>query len=397
MRSGPVPCGCERSVAEMTQADGRSGVPAGSAEVSQGSPQKVTAGGLLVTRLRPGDVRQRGALSVVPLFADTTGGPWYDTLGEAVEKRRCQVGEVNEGGSVPSLYVRNSGDTRVLILDGEELRGAKQNRVLNTTILVDRQSDLTVPVSCTEAGRWSYESVHFAAAEYVAERRVRSRLRQSVETSVRAGRGFISDQGAVWDEVSMLHARQGTHSETGAMRGAFESKKAALQGYLDAVAPVDGQQGLLVLLGERVVGLDFLSIPEKYARLHDKLVRSYALEALGVDEAGDGDEAGKAPDAAVVREAAEAFLRRLGGLDGQRFKSPGLGWDVRFSGAGLVGSLLTYRGRPIHGAFFDVDGEPADARDPGSASRGRSGRMTGARERARNCRGSEGRDREGGR
>ena len=43
------------------------------------------------------------------------------------------ITEVSEGGSVPELRVVNKGDARILVLDGEELRGAKQNRVLNTT------------------------------------------------------------------------------------------------------------------------------------------------------------------------------------------------------------------------------------------------------------------------
>jgi transposase len=44
------------------------------------------------------------------------------------------VQEVSEGGSVPDLLVENSGDTRVLFLEGEELVGAKQNRILNTSV-----------------------------------------------------------------------------------------------------------------------------------------------------------------------------------------------------------------------------------------------------------------------
>ena len=42
------------------------------------------------------------------------------------------VEEVSEGGSVPNLFVENKGDIRVLFLEGEQLIGAKQNRVLNS-------------------------------------------------------------------------------------------------------------------------------------------------------------------------------------------------------------------------------------------------------------------------
>ena len=333
-----------------------------------------TTGARLIGLLRLGEVQSFGPVSVIPLRADTDRGPWYVTLGEAAEAGQCRVAEVDEGGSVPDLRVDNKGDTRVLVLDGEELRGAKQNRVLNTTILVGKQSSLVVPVSCTEQGRWSYESREFFAAEYVAERKVRAGLRMSVDASVRSGRGHRSDQGMVWDEVRALHADQATNSPTGAMRGAFESRSADLQDYVDGLPLVDRQQGLLVLLGGAVLGLDFLSIPEKYARVHAKLVRSYALGALGAETAGAA-----APAPADTLDRAREFLARVAGLNGERFKSPGLGWDARFTGSGVVGSLLTYRDRPIHAAFFAVDGAAARGADAGAAE----GRIAGARVRAR--------------
>ena len=331
-------------------------------------------GARLTGLLKLGEVQSFGPVNVIPLRADTGGGPWYVTLSEATEAGQCRVAEVDEGGSVPDLRVDNNGETRVLVLDGEELRGAKQNRVLNTTILVGKQSSLVVPVSCTEQGRWSYESREFIAAEYVAEHKVRAGLRVSVDASVRSGRGHRSDQGMVWDEVSALHADQATNSPTGAMRGAFESRSADLQDYVDGLPLVDGQQGLLVLLGGAVLGLDFLSIPEKYARVHAKLVRSYALGALGSETAG-----ATAPAPADALERAREFLGRVAGLNGERFKSPGLGWDARFTGSGVVGSLLTYRDRPIHAAFFAVDDGAARRDDAGAAQ----GRIAGARVRAR--------------
>ena len=39
-----------------------------------------------------------------------------------------EVTEVSEGGSVPNLFVKNRADRDVIIVDGEMLVGAKQNR-----------------------------------------------------------------------------------------------------------------------------------------------------------------------------------------------------------------------------------------------------------------------------
>jgi len=58
----------------------------------------------------------------------------YLTLKEALEKRLLVIKEVSAQASVPELKVINNADLPVLLLDGEELAGAKQNRVLNTTM-----------------------------------------------------------------------------------------------------------------------------------------------------------------------------------------------------------------------------------------------------------------------
>jgi hypothetical protein len=274
---------------------------------------------------------------------------------------------------VPELRLVNKGDQRVLVLDGEELRGAKQNRVLNTTILVSHFSTLVVPVSCTEAGRWSYASPQFAESEVVAERHVRYAMRETTHASLAAGVGHRSDQGRVWREVDAMHARQRTDSATRAMRDSYEAKKQDLDRVLAAFPRLDHQKGMLVLHGERVVGLDYVSRSRQYADLHDKLLRSYAFEAL-VSDGKPGE-----------RDVADAFLGRIAELSGRRFKSPGLGWDVRFQGAGVLGSALVYRGSAVHAAFFDLGAEGGAGRPGGGAEERRqpAWRIADARERAR--------------
>jgi len=369
-----------------TRPDGTGGVgPAGGAAAGGANERpgerRLANGAAFVELLELGAAQTKRGLAVFPLVATTNGGPWYVTLAEAIGSGRAKITEVDQGGSVPNLSVVNKGDARVLILDGEELRGAKQNRVLNTTILVGKHSSLVVPVSCTEHGRWRYDMPAFEVAEFVADRDVRRAMRGSVSASVASGYGYRSDQGEVWDHVAELQAKHGVHSRTGAQRDAFQAKKPDLDKLLAAFPLVEGQQGMLVLHGDEVVGLDLVSIPEKYTRLHEKLLRSYAFEALVSDRTAVDDPA-----------LGRAFLERIAGLHAQSFKSPGLGWDLRFEGNGVLGSVLTYRGRAIHAAFFDVGG----VADAGRGAAGRRGdrsepqprpepqwRIADARERAR--------------
>ena len=79
----------------------------------------------------------------------------YLTLDEALHRGLAQVSEISDSGRVSELAFSNIGDLPVLILDGEELVGAKQNRTVNLTILAPARATTSIPVSCVEAGRCS--------------------------------------------------------------------------------------------------------------------------------------------------------------------------------------------------------------------------------------------------
>ncbi len=97
-------------------------------------------------------------ISILPIVAGLNHSPDYLTLGEAASTHQVSITETSQAGSVPELLVLNAAEKAVLLLAGEELAGAKQNRVLNTTILLREKSQTRIPVSCTENGRCSYSS-----------------------------------------------------------------------------------------------------------------------------------------------------------------------------------------------------------------------------------------------
>ena len=84
-------------------------------------------------QLELGDCRQHDSATIFPLFSRIEQVAEYLTLSEAYGLKAISVRETSESGSVPELLVINRADQPVLILDGEEILGAKQNRTLNTT------------------------------------------------------------------------------------------------------------------------------------------------------------------------------------------------------------------------------------------------------------------------
>lgn len=296
-------------------------------------------------------------MTVFGLLTSLDGGPEYITLKEALEKGVFKVAEVSEGGSVPELKVENMGDIAVLLLDGEELRGAKQNRVLNTTILVAPKSAMKVPVSCTEHGRWSYVSREFQESGNVMAASMRGVNLREVNRSLEVSKEFRSNQAMIWDNVAEMACDMKVDSRTGAMRDVFEARGADLDGYLKNFRVVDGQKGILVFIAGQPAGMDFVSRDQVFGTLFPKLIKSYAMEAMLVEQrAKAGQAKGKAGKGAAKPDAAEAreFLKRAAACEEKRYESLGMGWSYRYSGAGIVGSALAVDEKIVHMAFFSV-------------------------------------------
>jgi hypothetical protein len=135
-------------------------------------------------------------------------------LDDAIAQGLARVTELTAAGSVPELRFENDADRPVLLLDGEELIGAKQNRVLNLTVLAPAKQSIVIPVSCVEAGRWHAEAPDFKTAEHVLYSRARAHRTAQVTASMRASGTRRSNQSAIWDDIADKSLRMNAHSST---------------------------------------------------------------------------------------------------------------------------------------------------------------------------------------
>ena len=292
-----------------------------------------------------GELQIHGHVVVIPIISENGTGPDYLTMKEAMEQQFLTVTEVTEGGTVPELKVINKGIKPVLLLDGEELSGAKQNRVLNTTILLKEKSETLIPVSCTEHGRWSYRSAHFEESGHIMSAKLRRIKNASVHENLKAMRSFRSDQGAVWDEIAIQAQINEVSPVTGAMKDILEAKQEDLDAFLEHLPIVADQNGLVVLVNGKVVGLDMVSRPAAFGMLHPKLIRSYVMDALTEKPATAKEK---------PRDMADAFLKKIPQCKEQPFDSVGYGRDFRYEGKKIVGSALVHEDTVIHMAFFQI-------------------------------------------
>lgn len=287
-------------------------------------------------------------LTMYPLLNGGGHAADYLTLRQAIGQGTLRITEVSEGGSVPQLSVANQGARPVLIIDGEELVGAKQNRVVNVSILVPAKRVIPIPVSCVERGRWSYRSRGFGSSQQNVYAEARARHVGAVHASLRSSGTRDADQRAVWLGISRKMMSLGTDSPTESMSDIYERHTSKIEDYVRAYRPTAGQVGAIFAIAGRPFGLDVFDSPESFADLLDKIVRSYALDAIdaSTERPGQTHAAAKSPD---------EFLASLTDAKAETYPAVGLGEDVRLEGTDVVGAALVAEGRVVHLSAFRAE------------------------------------------
>jgi hypothetical protein len=295
-----------------------------------------------------------GALAIFPLIGPV---PTLEYLSFAQARELgATVTELESGASVRDLAIRNPGNLPVLLFEGEEVLGAQQNRTFDISVLVPAHSELHVPVSCVEAGRWdgsrhaeSFEPSPQAA--YPSLRRIKSgqaRSQLELDASPRA------DQSAVWAEVSARSERHGAASRTGAMSDVFEHRRERLDEMCSAMRMHCSQTGMLVAIGGTFAVLDRVSQPDVLDSLFRPLVQGYALDALE-----------SPPSDPPTIDDGRAMLERMLACPVTQYDGIGLGCDVRVADNGVTGAGVVVADELVQLSVF-VD----DVHDVTSAPRG---------------------------
>ncbi|MFZ5449629.1 MAG: ARPP-1 family domain-containing protein [Thermodesulfobacteriota bacterium] len=283
-------------------------------------------------------------MAVFPVFAETSASSRYLSLDEALEGRFIEITEVSEAGDVPNLKVKNKAEIAILILAGEELVGAKQNRIVNATFLIGGGRVVNIPVSCVEQGRWRYRGKEFGSSKRMGSPNLRKGVHEDVLHCLGAGMGFRANQGRVWDEVAAKSTRMSVRSETGAMSDIFESYEDKLKAYTEKFSQAENQKGILVTINDEIVGLEIFDSPASLGKYFEKMIHSYALDAI--------DLAGQKPSGRHERRAPQMWLEELSELPLMTQPSLDLGQDARLENDRVIGSGLLSEGQMLYLSVF---------------------------------------------
>jgi hypothetical protein len=293
--------------------------------------------------LQLGEGIQFGELEVFPVSGGLGNPPELIDLDSALKKQLLEITEVSEGGSVPHLKVTNSSNWDVIIYDGEELIGAKQNRVINVTVVVGALTTIILPVTCVEQGRWSWKSRNFSSGKDFAYPSLRRAKFAQVSENMRAGTTLRADQGAVWQELSAKASRLGVCSSTGAMKDISEKFAVSDKELEERFQHGKGQIGYIAFIRGGFAGGDVFSSPEICSRKLHKLLRGYHLDSL--------DRESRFPTVGPTE-----ILRGVQSGDFEQVPSVGEGREHRFKEGMIQGAATLLGDSLVHLVVFPRTG-----------------------------------------
>jgi hypothetical protein len=280
-----------------------------------------------------------GSDGYVPLFFEARAEeapPEADLLAESTALGRTVLREVGDGGEVNRIFVRHEGPRRLLLIDGEQLIGAKQNRVLNASFLVAPGQEIELPVSCVERGRWRYTTGDFVASDTTLSGTARSRKVSRVTRSVITGLGYDAEQRAVWRDVDEYLDSSRVVSLTSSLEDALSLRRGSTGAALDALGAQPQQVGVALVRAGKLLLVDAFASADLYARAHRKVLQGMLADALP----------GTAP--AGARRAVKKALDELSGAAVHRQAAPGCGETLHCQTTHLSASALVDEGLLYH-------------------------------------------------
>jgi hypothetical protein len=301
-----------------------------------------------ISDLGVGKPQSAGALTMVPLSGNPAAALDYLLIDEALRKKDVMVEEVSEGGTVPEIRVTNFSEKTVLVVDGTELVGAKQNRIVNASFLIPPKSVTKIPVSCVEQGRWNYRGRNFRRSPHHAAHSIRRLNVMHHRETLKSRQGYRSAQGEVWEHVACMSHAMNAPTPTGAMHDVYEQKKSAFEEFGKKVRAVRGQTGAAFLVGGAFAGLDLFDRPATLKNLFPKLLSAVAVEAMMT-----GSEEKKKPKTdRPPEEKVRAVLDEVASSLFEKYDPVGVGEDWRYEGKLSLGKALYFNGDLIHFSAF---------------------------------------------
>lgn len=247
-----------------------------------------------------------------------------ETIVRGRDGRPVPVPQYNTGASVNQLVLINRSRRPLLLLAGELVSGGKQDRVIGKDRIIPAGAPpLPLSVFCVEHGRWTGVQ-QFAAAKTIVHPSVRERAavdqkQNEVWDAVRSGTTAKPAPAAPAPRMSMgnIQSAIDTNGHTEAYEKIYQSRAVGVSiddfveevriRFARATSGLKNERvvGVVVAYGGEIAWSDIFASGDLFDHYWNKLLRSYAVEAL----------ARPTYRAVASRDNASGFLRRLNGRE----------------------------------------------------------------------------------
>ncbi len=257
------------------------------------------------------------------------------------------ISEATGSGIVGTLIAVNNTESFLLLTDADVLTGAKQNRVLNKSVLLKPMSKTSLDVSCVERRRWHYTSGHFDNSWNVADPDLRREKASSSASGLRADGFEMNDtQMRVWSHVRLKMSEVNFESNTESYSDLLDHRMNRIRNEFPACDPAEASSGLAVFIDSKVLCADIFGNTEVY-RYYFPMLRDSAFRMAKTGKKQ------KSPD------MHEAYYKVAEALD--NFETAARHPEESYPGAGsfkiaenndLLGFELTMENQVIHSVLF---------------------------------------------
>ena len=235
------------------------------------------------TSLKFGELQEFDNLKLTPIFIDEAMPPeGFVGFDELFDKGLVDASELSESGVVGRISVTNKSDSHLVLLDGEALVGAKQNRIVERSMIIGPQSSVSVPVNCVERGRWSYDRrapASFRKADFAATPSMKMSKAAMIKNKL-----DHSIQSEMWASVDRVAASHDVSSRSDNLGEIFDKSDIVDQYDLKVYIEKMNAHGFMVE-GVRHPFIELFCYPRFCTSYCKKAVRAWLSESrLGTEQ-----------------------------------------------------------------------------------------------------------------
>lgn len=274
-------------------------------------------------------------MTVVPILSDTNTPFDVLDLKEGLKMGLVKIEEC-DNSNIEQVKLKNNSISPLILLDGEEIAGSLQNRIISQTMIIAPKSEIKIPVNCSEKGRNTYKS-EFHYSNYMANSNTR-RKKVYNKNKLR--------QNVVWSSIDDLEKDKNTCSKTNALRDSYEKNKYDIDSYLKHFKMENNQIGVICIV-ENKVGLEIFNNHSLYEKYNEMLLRSYIIDSSNKEKIN------------ISNKELENILDSINDDSFIKKEAVGLGKYYKISNSYGNGHILIYENNMVHTSFFKKIEEPA--------------------------------------